>query len=70
MAGVVGVCGVGSGVGTAEVVLGGGEKKRVAASDIVDRIDRKVGNLFGFAGKSSPEKFSGGGGVVAGGGLG
>nr|GEX11633.1 hypothetical protein [Tanacetum cinerariifolium] len=36
--------------------------RRVGASDIVDRIDRKTGSLFWFAGKSPPEKFSGGGG--------
>nr|GFA50915.1 hypothetical protein [Tanacetum cinerariifolium] len=29
------------------------------ASDIVDRIDRVTGSIFGFAGKSPPEKFSG-----------
>nr|GEY47443.1 hypothetical protein [Tanacetum cinerariifolium] len=39
--------------------------RRVGASDIVDRLDRVIRILFGFAGKSSPEKFSGGG-VVAG----
>nr|GEZ79095.1 hypothetical protein [Tanacetum cinerariifolium] len=38
---------------------------RVEASDIVDRVDRVIRILFGFAGKSPPEKFSGGG-VVAG----
>nr|GEU84972.1 reverse transcriptase domain-containing protein [Tanacetum cinerariifolium] len=36
--------------------------QRVRESDIEDRIDRRVGNNFGFAGKSPPEKFSGGGG--------
>nr|GEV15658.1 hypothetical protein [Tanacetum cinerariifolium] len=45
---------------------GGTVRQRVGASDMVDRIDRKVMILFGFAGKSPPEKFSGGGGVVAG----
>nr|GEW04612.1 reverse transcriptase domain-containing protein [Tanacetum cinerariifolium] len=34
----------------------------VRESDIGDRIDRLMGSLFGFAGKSPPEKFSGGGG--------
>nr|GEZ66175.1 hypothetical protein [Tanacetum cinerariifolium] len=35
------------------------------SGDIVDRIDRMVGILFGFTGKSPPENFFGGGGVVA-----
>nr|GEZ23618.1 hypothetical protein [Tanacetum cinerariifolium] len=35
--------------------------RRVGASDIVDRIDRTVGSILGFAGKSPSEKFSGGG---------
>nr|GEW04283.1 transposon Ty3-G Gag-Pol polyprotein [Tanacetum cinerariifolium] len=35
---------------------------RVVASDILDRIDRLMERLFGFAGKSPPEKFFGGGG--------
>nr|GFB72540.1 hypothetical protein [Tanacetum cinerariifolium] len=47
----------------------GGEVGRVRESDIRDRIDRKVGSIFGFAGKRPPEKFSGGGSVVAGGGC-
>nr|GEV05465.1 zinc finger, CCHC-type [Tanacetum cinerariifolium] len=34
-------------------------------SGVGDRIDRETGSLFGFFGKSPPEKFSGGGGVVA-----
>nr|GFA79250.1 hypothetical protein [Tanacetum cinerariifolium] len=38
--------------------------RRVGASDIVDRVDRVITILFGFAEKSPPEKFSGGG-VVA-----
>nr|GEW76138.1 hypothetical protein [Tanacetum cinerariifolium] len=38
----------------------------VAARGVGDRIDRLMGVLFGFAEKSPPEKFSGGGGVVAG----
>nr|GFC37263.1 hypothetical protein [Tanacetum cinerariifolium] len=59
-----GVVVVGSGCGVDE----GGKWRRVVASDIVDRIDRKVGNNFGFAEKSPPEKFSDDGGVVAGGG--
>nr|GFA33827.1 RNA-directed DNA polymerase, eukaryota [Tanacetum cinerariifolium] len=40
--------------------------RRVGASDIVDRVDRVIRILFGFAGKSPPEKFFGSG-VVAGG---
>nr|GFA57178.1 hypothetical protein [Tanacetum cinerariifolium] len=47
---------------------GGTVGQRVGASDIRDRVDRKVGCIFGFAGKRPPEKFSGDGGVVAGGG--
>nr|GFB33407.1 hypothetical protein [Tanacetum cinerariifolium] len=45
--------------------------RRVVASGVWDRVDRKVGNLFGFAGKSPPEKFFGGSGDgrLAGGGL-
>ncbi|GJS02367.1 hypothetical protein Tco_0318875 [Tanacetum coccineum] len=40
-----------------------------AASDMGDRLDRGMGNNFGFGRKSPPENFSGGGGVaVAGGG--
>nr|GFB84817.1 hypothetical protein [Tanacetum cinerariifolium] len=38
--------------------LWSGRRGKVAASDIVDR---KTGSLFGFAGKSPPKKFSGGG---------
>nr|GFD09806.1 hypothetical protein [Tanacetum cinerariifolium] len=37
-------------------------------SDIDERIDRETRNLFGFAEKIPPEKFSGGGRVVADGG--
>nr|GEZ14817.1 hypothetical protein [Tanacetum cinerariifolium] len=40
--------------------------RRMGASDIVDRVDRVIRILFGFAGKSPPKKFSDGG-VVAGG---
>nr|GEW58381.1 hypothetical protein [Tanacetum cinerariifolium] len=43
-----------------------GEWRRVVASDIWDRIDQKVGNIFGFAGntrrKSFPAAAGGGGG--------
>nr|GFB99186.1 hypothetical protein [Tanacetum cinerariifolium] len=45
-----------------EVAAVGGVKWRVRGGGFVDQIDRKVGKLFGFAGKSPPEKFSGGGG--------
>nr|GFD18941.1 hypothetical protein [Tanacetum cinerariifolium] len=38
-----------------------GGEKRVVASDMMGRIDRVIRNLFGFAGKIPPEKFSGGG---------
>ncbi|GKC52128.1 hypothetical protein Tco_1074873, partial [Tanacetum coccineum] len=38
---------------------------RVEARGLGDRVDREMGNLFGFGRKSPPEKFSGGGGVVA-----
>nr|GFD61825.1 hypothetical protein [Tanacetum cinerariifolium] len=41
---------------------------RVRESGVEDRIDRETRILFGFAGKIPPEKFSGGGRVVAGGG--
>nr|GEX84422.1 hypothetical protein [Tanacetum cinerariifolium] len=44
---------------------GSGVRWRVGESSVDDWIDRSEGNKFGFAGKSSPEKFSGGGSVVA-----
>nr|GFA76249.1 hypothetical protein [Tanacetum cinerariifolium] len=60
----------GSGEAAAMVVVRGVAaavaRGEVAARDILDRVDRKVGKLFGFAGKSPPEKFFGGGGAVAG----
>nr|GFB38341.1 hypothetical protein [Tanacetum cinerariifolium] len=34
--------------------------RRVVASDLMDRVDRSKRSIFGFAGKSPPEKFSGG----------
>nr|GEW41209.1 Toll/interleukin-1 receptor (TIR) domain-containing protein [Tanacetum cinerariifolium] len=37
------------------------EKRRVRESGVEGRIDRVTSNLFGFAGKIPPEKFSGGG---------
>nr|GEU57794.1 hypothetical protein [Tanacetum cinerariifolium] len=43
---------------------GGGSKvwgRRVRESGIDEQVDRKTSNLFGFAGKIPPEKFSGGG---------
>ncbi|GKA86223.1 putative reverse transcriptase domain-containing protein [Tanacetum coccineum] len=39
----------------------GGDIRRVGESELVDRVDRVVGSLFGLAGKIPPEKFSGGG---------
>nr|GEX75882.1 hypothetical protein [Tanacetum cinerariifolium] len=56
------VAAVGSG-GRGGVEMG----RRVKESGVEDRIDRETGSLFGFAEKSPPEKFSGGGVVVAGG---
>nr|GEY75516.1 hypothetical protein [Tanacetum cinerariifolium] len=46
----------GSGGGSTVVAAG-----RVRESGIDERIDRETSNLFGFAGKIPPEKFSGGG---------
>nr|GFB85530.1 hypothetical protein [Tanacetum cinerariifolium] len=43
-------------------------ERRVRESDMMGRIDRVTSNLFGFAEKIPPKKFSGGGRVVAGGG--
>nr|GFB08917.1 hypothetical protein [Tanacetum cinerariifolium] len=40
---------------------------RMEESGVEDRVDRETRNLFGFAEKIPPEKFSGGGRVVAGG---
>ncbi|GKE97814.1 hypothetical protein Tco_0021165, partial [Tanacetum coccineum] len=47
---------------------GGGGETRVEASVYGDRVDRPTRSLFGLAGKIPPEKFSGGGATVAGGG--
>ncbi|GKF99468.1 hypothetical protein Tco_0298251, partial [Tanacetum coccineum] len=47
--------------------VGGGES-RVRESEGGDRIDRRMGSLFGLRRKNPPEKFSGGGATVAGGG--
>ncbi|GKD06501.1 hypothetical protein Tco_1181475, partial [Tanacetum coccineum] len=60
--------GGGCGMGMAAVVVlwwrrwGGSRRRgrRVAASDLVGRIDRLTRNTFGFGRKSPPEKFSGG----------
>nr|GFC12584.1 hypothetical protein [Tanacetum cinerariifolium] len=41
---------------------------RVKESGVEDQVDRETRNLFGFAEKIPPEKFSSGGRVVAGGG--
>nr|GEY58751.1 hypothetical protein [Tanacetum cinerariifolium] len=52
--------------------FGGGEtmvRRRVGGGGVWDRVDRLMRSLFGFAGKSPPEKFSDGGSVVAGGGC-
>ncbi|GJU17803.1 retrotransposable element Tf2 [Tanacetum coccineum] len=62
----------GCGMGMAAVVVlwwrrwGGSRRRgrRVAASDLVGRIDRLTRNTFGFGQKSPPEKFSGDGGLV------
>nr|GEW48807.1 retrotransposon protein [Tanacetum cinerariifolium] len=48
-----------------EVVRGSDGERRVRESDMMGRIDRVTRNLFGFAGKIPPEKFSGGGRMVA-----
>nr|GFB92860.1 hypothetical protein [Tanacetum cinerariifolium] len=45
-----------------------GVRWRVGESGVDEWIDRSEGNNFGFAEKSPPEKFSGGGSMVAGGG--
>nr|GFB99109.1 hypothetical protein [Tanacetum cinerariifolium] len=46
----------------------GGGGWRVVASDIGDRIDRVIRNVFGVRRKSSPKKFSAAGGGSGGGG--
>ncbi|GKE55432.1 hypothetical protein Tco_1494617, partial [Tanacetum coccineum] len=48
----------GGGSGVVEVARG--------ASGVVDRVDRNDGESFGLRRKNPPEKFSGGGGMVAG----
>ncbi|GJT83517.1 hypothetical protein Tco_1057859 [Tanacetum coccineum] len=50
----------GGGSGVVEVARG--------ASGVVDRVDRSDGESFGLRRKNPPEKFSCGGGMVAGGG--
>ncbi|GKF40967.1 hypothetical protein Tco_0124309, partial [Tanacetum coccineum] len=47
--------------------VGGGES-RVRESEGGDRIDRRMGSLFGLRRICQPKKFSGGGATVAGGG--
>nr|GEV54540.1 hypothetical protein [Tanacetum cinerariifolium] len=39
--------------------------RRVGESDMMGRVDRVIKSNFGFTGKNPPEKFSGGGSVVA-----
>ncbi|GKF43598.1 hypothetical protein Tco_0130150, partial [Tanacetum coccineum] len=46
----------------------GGEESRVRESEGGDRIDRRMGSLFGLRRICPPKKFSGGGATVAGGG--
>nr|GEV96600.1 reverse transcriptase domain-containing protein [Tanacetum cinerariifolium] len=59
---VVGSGGMGTkGVVAAVVVTAVVVWRRVVASDLMDRVDRIKRTIFGFAGKSPPEKFSGGG---------
>ncbi|GJZ44200.1 hypothetical protein Tco_0591455 [Tanacetum coccineum] len=53
--------------GAATVMAAGGGKWHVKARELGDRVDREMGTNFGFAGVW-PENFSGGGGLVAGGG--
>ncbi|GJZ21077.1 hypothetical protein Tco_0558116 [Tanacetum coccineum] len=60
----------GGGDGVAAAAAGGGGRKwRLEESDLVGRIDRLMRIIFGVGRKSPPENFSGGGDVVAGGGL-
>nr|GEW57231.1 hypothetical protein [Tanacetum cinerariifolium] len=47
------------------VVVAVGYGGQVGESGVDDWIDRSEGNKFGFAEKSPPEKFSGGGSLVA-----
>ncbi|GJS35077.1 hypothetical protein Tco_0533459 [Tanacetum coccineum] len=61
------ICG-GGGVGCGGTAAG--EEGRVRESGSGDRVDPLMGSLFGLAGKIPPEKFSGGGATVAGGGEG
>ncbi|GKA66820.1 putative ribonuclease H-like domain-containing protein [Tanacetum coccineum] len=51
-----------------EVVTVGWQRWRVEESGVGDRVDPEVGSVFGLRRKSPPEKFSGGGATVAGGG--
>ncbi|GJY25117.1 hypothetical protein Tco_0399843 [Tanacetum coccineum] len=54
----------------AEAAGGGREKARVGASGVDGRVYRVMRKLFEAHRKTPPEKFSGGGDVVAGGGRG
>nr|GFD03241.1 hypothetical protein [Tanacetum cinerariifolium] len=68
--GGVGGVAVGGGVGCGGFGGGGtwsGGERRVRESGVEGWIDRVTSNLFGFAEKIPPEKFSGGGVVTAGG---
>ncbi|GJU94938.1 hypothetical protein Tco_1319694 [Tanacetum coccineum] len=49
-------------------VVAGGDGRRVAGSELVDRGDPEMELVFGVGRKILPEKISGGGVVVAGGG--
>nr|GFC06568.1 hypothetical protein [Tanacetum cinerariifolium] len=66
--GVSGEWGSGGGLDGVGGSGGSGVGWRVGESGVDDWVDRSEGNKFGFAGKSPPERFSGGGRVVAGGG--
>ncbi|GJT61983.1 hypothetical protein Tco_1005516 [Tanacetum coccineum] len=50
-------------------VVAGGDGRRVAGSELVDRGDPEMELVFGVGRKILPEKISGGGVVVAGGGV-
>ncbi|GJR71284.1 hypothetical protein Tco_0083649 [Tanacetum coccineum] len=73
---VASVRGGGDGDGEVAVAAAVGEEAgcgdgfwRVEVRGLGDRVDREMGNLFGFGRKSPLEKFFDGGGVVAGGGA-
>ncbi|GKE58878.1 hypothetical protein Tco_1498063, partial [Tanacetum coccineum] len=56
------------GVAAAVAAGGGGGKTQMEESEYDERVDRAKRNHFGLYRKTPPEKFSGGGDVVAGGG--